>query len=98
MSMITWGRAIRYQWMAQSVDKIGWRRFMEGMVPKEMRSIQETFKTVNGATTSSTNWTTGVIIKLLEMVHGQWLYRCIQIHDKMQGMLVTAEKRSCKGR
>ncbi len=92
MSTITWGKAIRYQWMVQSVDKIGWRRFMEGMIPKEMRSIQETFETVEGAATSSTNWMTGVIIKLLEMVHGQWLYRYIQIRDRMWGMLATTEK------
>jgi hypothetical protein len=92
MSTITWGRAIWYQQMAQSVDKIGWRRFMEGMVTKEMRSIQETFEIVQGATTSSTNWMTSVIIKLLETVHGQWLYRCIQIHNRTWGTLATSEK------
>ncbi len=36
MSSITGGLPSRYQLMAQSVDKIGWRRFMEGMVPKEI--------------------------------------------------------------
>jgi hypothetical protein len=50
------------------------------------------FKIVEGATTSLTNWTTGVIIKLLETVHGQWLYRCIQIHNSTWGTLATAEK------
>jgi hypothetical protein len=78
--------------MAQSVDKIGWRQFMEGMVPKEMRGIQEMFEAVEGTTISTMNWVTGVIIKLLEVVHGQWLYRCIQIHDKTQGTLATAKK------
>ncbi len=65
---------------------------MEGMVPKEMREIQEMFEAVEGTTISMTNWATGVIIKLLEVVHGQWLYRCIQIHDKTWGTLATAKK------
>ncbi len=65
---------------------------MEGMVPKEMRGIQEMFEAVEGTIISTMNWATRVIIKLLEVVHGQWLYRCIQIHDKMRGTLATAEK------
>ncbi len=65
---------------------------MEGMIPKEIREIQETFTSVEGALISTKTWSTGIIIKLLETVHGQWLYRCVQIHDKNQGTLVTAEK------
>jgi hypothetical protein len=65
---------------------------MEGMIPKEIREIQETFGTFRGFTTSSTSWTTGLIIKLLEVVHGQWLYRCVQIHDKTRGTIATTNK------
>jgi hypothetical protein len=92
MSSITWGLPSRYQLMAQSVDKIGWRRFMEGMIPKEIREIQEAFTSVEGALISSKTWSTGIIVKLLEAVHGQWLYCCIQIHDRNRGTLVTAKK------
>ncbi len=65
---------------------------MEGMIPKEIREIQETFTSVEGALISSKTWSTGITVKLLEVVHGQWLYRCVQIHDKNRGTLVTAEK------
>jgi hypothetical protein len=92
MSSITWGSPHRYQRMARSVDEIGWRHFMEGMIPKEIREIQGTFGTVRGSTMSATGWTTRLIIKLLEVVHGQWLYRCVQIHDKTRGTLATASK------
>jgi hypothetical protein len=91
MSSITWGLPLRYQHMAQSIDTIGWRRFMEGMIPKEIRNIQE-MSSVEGETTSLTNWSTGLIVKLLEVVHGQWLYRCVQIHDKTRGTLATTGK------
>ncbi len=65
---------------------------MEGMIPKEIRNIQETYMSVAGETTSLTNWSTGLIVKLLEVVHGQWLYRCVQIHDKTRGTLATTKK------
>jgi hypothetical protein len=34
----------------------------------------------------------GVIIKLLETTHRQWLYRCVQVHDKFSGIQVTQQK------
>ena len=92
MSSITWDTPPRYQQMARSVDEIGWRHFMEGMIPKEIREIQATFGTVSGSMMSATGWTTRLIIKLLEVVHGQWLYRCVQTHDKIRGTLATASK------
>ena len=70
---------------------------MEGMIPKEIRNIQEMYMLVEGETTSLTNWSTGLIVKLLEVVHGQWLYRCVQIHDKTRGMLATTKKEELQG-
>ena len=31
----------------------------------------------------------GLVTKLLEVTHGQWLYRTIQVHDKISGTLLT---------
>ena len=33
-----------------------------------------------------------MLIKLLDTAHGQWLYRCIQVHDRVQGTLATLRK------
>jgi hypothetical protein len=33
-----------------------------------------------------------VVVKFLEATHGQWLYRCIQVHDRTQGTLATLQK------
>jgi hypothetical protein len=33
-----------------------------------------------------------VVTKLLEATHGQWLYRCIQIHDRNKGTQATLRK------
>ena len=65
---------------------------MEGMVAKEMRQIQDTYSKVEGSAISLVSWTTGLVIKLLEITHGQWLYRNIQVHDKVSGTLATLRK------
>ncbi len=79
------GRDSRYTKMADEQDAIGWRRFMEGMVTRSIRKIQETYTTTDGSNLSPEKWTIGVVTKLLEATHGQWLYRCVQIHDRLNG-------------
>ena len=37
-------------------------------------------------------WMTGLIIKLLEITHGQWLYRNVIVHDNTTGTLITKRK------
>jgi hypothetical protein len=32
------------------------------------------------------------VIKLPEITHGQWLYRCVQVHDRVRGTQVTMRK------
>ena len=34
-------------------------------------------------------WMTGLIIKLLEITHGQWLYLNVMVHDITTGTLIT---------
>lgn len=92
MSDICSGEGQLYERMAASQDSIGWRRFMEGMICIEMRSIQETHSRLRGCNTSAPLWGPGLVTRLLEITHGQWLYRCVQIHDKTQGTLITNRK------
>ena len=69
---------------------------MEGMICQQMRAIQEEYTVTDGSQVTPDQWTAGVVIKLLETTHCQWLYRCIQIHDKVQGTLVTQRKEELK--
>jgi hypothetical protein len=78
--------------MADKQDTIGWRRFMEGMVTRSIRRIQETYMTTDGSNLSPEKWTVGVVTKLLEATHRHWLYRCIQIHDRLNVMNATLRK------
>ena len=92
MSNICQDRDPRFQRMARDQDEIGWRRFMEGMVPKGLQEIQSTYSAIEGSNISPEQWTVGVIIKLMETTHCQWLYWCIQVHDKAQGTQATLRK------
>ncbi len=65
---------------------------MEGMVTRSIRSIQEMYTITDGSILSPQKWSVGVVTKLLETTHGQWLYRCIQIHDRVNGTLATQRK------
>jgi hypothetical protein len=44
---------------------------------------------IEGSRVTPEQWTTGVVVKLLEATYGQWLYQCIQVHDRIQGTRVT---------
>ena len=91
-------RQAGYQEMARQTDIIGWRRFMEGMICKSIQDIQSIHATVSGSSISIKSWTSGLIIKLLEITHRQWLYRYIQVHDSTSGTLRTEKRRYCRGR
>ena len=82
----------RYMQMARAQDTIGWRRFLEGMVCKEMRLIQRAHCTHAGKRDDTATWGRELVTRLLEVAHGQWLYRNVQVHDRIAGTLATQRK------
>ena len=82
----------RFRQMARVQDKLGWRRFLEGMITQPMIDLQYQYQTVRGSRRSIKSWASGLVIKLLEITHGQWLYRNVVVHDAMSGTLVTKRK------
>ena len=55
------------------MDQIGWRRYTEGMIFKEVLEIQAEFTAVGAESMATSNWAKGLAIKLLEITHDQWL-------------------------
>jgi hypothetical protein len=41
---------------------------------------------------SMSRWTTGLILKLLETTHSQWLYWNVQVHNTVAGSRATVQK------
>jgi hypothetical protein len=82
----------RFRMMGLSHDKIGWRRFLKGMISKEITVVQRQFYALNGSCVSLEKWSSGLITRLLEITHGQWLYRNYIVHDPVSGAIATARK------
>ena len=65
---------------------------MEGMISCEILPLQEEYVDAGGCTLSLAAWAQGLITKLLEATHGQWLYRNVVVHDSVAGLTATARK------
>ena len=65
---------------------------MEGMICTQMRRIQSQYHYWEGTHVNPKRWAKGLILKLLEVTHGQWLYRNVQIHDSVAGMQIILRK------
>ena len=62
---------------------------MEGMISKEIVKIQEEYLSQSESRLSIRKWSEGLVIKMLEITHGQWLYRNVQVHDFKTGDLAS---------
>ena len=62
------------------------------MISTEITSIQRQYIAVNGSRMSLDKWCTGLITRLLEITHGQWLYQNYIVHDPVSGTIATAKK------
>jgi hypothetical protein len=65
---------------------------MEGMISIWMREIQHQYHISEGTHTSPERWAQGLVLKLLEVTHGQWLYHNVQIHYVVSGTQATIRK------
>ena len=81
-----------YRRMVRSQDIIGWRRFMEGMISQRMVEVQQEYFELNGTGWKLEKWAAGLSVRLLEITHGQWLYRNVLVHDKVSGSHARARK------
>ena len=77
---------------AISQDIIGWDNFVMGMISTKLLAIQSTHFHTTGESYHATRWIAGLITKLLQVTHMQWIYRCMLVHDRTTGVLILAHK------
>jgi hypothetical protein len=77
---------------AISQDKIGWGNFIVGMISTKLLGIQDSDLRVRGSARSSERRATGVKTQLLQVTHGQWIYRCTLVHNCTMGTLINQHK------
>ena len=92
MENIVWGKSRQFWELGRSMDKIGWQRFMEGMISGKAVAIQKEFAAAGGCNLSLDNWAKGLVVKLLEATHGLWLYRNVVVHDLVGGLEAVVRK------
>ena len=66
---------------------------MEGIISKEMLVIQQEYLDLRGACgtpTTPTSWDKGLIVRLIEITHGQWLYQ--NVNDTVIGLHTMRRK------
>ena len=86
------GFQLQYRRLAVSVDCIGWRRLMEGMISCELVELQKYALVEAHSRMTVDAWAKELVIKLLVITHGQWLYRNVIVHDRMACDLATRRK------
>ena len=62
------------------------------MFTKEMIPIQADYVELGECTSTLDKWAQGLVVKLLEVTHGQWLYGNVRVHDAASGVAATARK------
>jgi len=65
---------------------------MEGMISKELVELQKYALVESDSKLTAEKWAKELVIRLLEITHGQWLYRNVMVHDRSSGDLVTRRK------
>ncbi len=73
--------------LVESQDKIGWQNFMEGYISPQFYNIQHFHLSKSGGYLNGSDWTKQFISKKLQIMHSQWIYRNISLHNKQQGYL-----------
>ena len=87
----------RLHLMACKQDKIGWSWFMEGIVAKHILLVQDEYHALTGEGPIAWMWASQLVCWLLEVVHGQWVYHNIQVHDDSKGLLRMSKKEWIQG-
>ena len=63
-----------------------------GMVSHTLLVIQSAHFHTAGKSYCATRWIAGLITQLLQVVHTQWIYQCILVHNRTTGVLISSHK------
>ena len=65
---------------------------MESIISVEIVSMQERALKQSESKVSIRQWAEGLVVKLLEITHGQWLYKNVHVHNFKTGDLAPKRK------
>jgi hypothetical protein len=82
----------KFQEVSKSQDVIGWDNFAVGMVSIKILRIQSSHLTEINLSFHAMRWISGVITQLLQVMHTQWIYQCVLVHNRATGTLISTHK------
>jgi hypothetical protein len=80
--------------LADSQGKIGWRNFTEGYISSHFYNIQWFHLSMSSNYLNGADWTKQFISKILQLIHSQWMYPNISLHNKRHGYLQNQQLES----
>ena len=75
------------QKVAHSQDSIPWTSFMEGKLSKEIFHLQQHTLSSLPSRLTIADWSKRLISQILQILHAQWIFRNVSLHDAVQGYL-----------
>ena len=73
--------------VARSQDLISWKAFMEGKLSKEWFSLQRLSLVCSPSKLTIADWAKRLISQILQVLHAQWIFRNVSLHDAHRGYL-----------
>ena len=80
LSLLRPGTQAKYRRLAEDHDDLGWTNFIEGRISKQFMEIQLQYYVRKRSRKSARKWTSGLIERLIGLIHNQWSYRNSKIH------------------
>ena len=77
--------------VANAIDAIGWVDIMHGRLPIALRRLQQQHYQLTGDG-SATVWMTQLTRRIIDIGHGQWLFRNFTLHNNANGYLLLQKK------
>ena len=92
------GSHSRFQLAAKNHDRLGWDNFVEGRLCSLWLQHREADIERWGLRSTAESWATGLIHRLLELTHRQWIYRNTEVHFVPEGGLTARQHESLMSR
>ncbi len=83
----------RYWRLGVDQDELGWDSFLMGMVTKEVQHIQTLYLGISGSRMLVWQWMHKLIVHLLQITHGQWVYWNKVVHNTTSDTKWNAKER-----
>jgi hypothetical protein len=82
----------RYCSLAYLVDDLGFRNILEGRIPKMFYDVRSADIQRRGLRKHAGHWCNGLILRLLQITHRQWTFRCGTVHLRGPDGLTSAQR------